>query len=93
MQAHGRTDDSDSDLTFDQDADDTALLLKKLAIEKADFFGCSNNGTTALQLAIRPAERVDIIEYLGEITTLKSDTKESELVAPTIEKFLNKTAH
>jgi pimeloyl-ACP methyl ester carboxylesterase len=29
-------------------------------------------------------------EYIGEITTIKYDFKESELVVPMIEKFLNK---
>ncbi len=29
-------------------------------------------------------------EYIGEITTLKPDTKESEFVVPMIEKFFNK---
>jgi hypothetical protein len=29
-------------------------------------------------------------EYIGEITTLKPDFKETELVVPIIEKFLNK---
>lgn len=29
-------------------------------------------------------------EYIGEITTLKPDFKENELVVPIIEKFLNK---
>ena len=29
-------------------------------------------------------------EYIGEITTLKPDFKESDLVVPMIEKFLNK---
>jgi pimeloyl-ACP methyl ester carboxylesterase len=30
-------------------------------------------------------------EYIGEITTVKSDFKESDLVVPMIEKFLNKS--
>ncbi len=29
-------------------------------------------------------------EYIGEITTIKPDFKESDLVVPVIEKFLNK---
>lgn len=200
LQAHGRTSDRNADLTFEQDADDIATLLKNLNIDKADFFGFSNGGTTTLQIAIRhpeivnkivlgsalakrsgvpewfwgfmeqaklenmpeqlktaykqvatdtsglqvmhdrdakrmvnfkdiPDEQIksikastliiigdkDIItpehaielhrqienselaiipgghgEYIGEITTLKSDTKESEFVVPMIEKFLNK---
>src|SRR5690606_41993915 len=53
LQAHGRTNDRDADLTFEQDADDIAALLKTLNIEKSDFMGFSNGGTTALQIAIR----------------------------------------
>ncbi len=53
MQAHGRTCDRGTELSFEQDADDVAVLLQKLGIHKADFFGFSNGGTTCLQMAIR----------------------------------------
>ena len=53
LQAHGRTGDRNAALSFEQDADDVAALLKNLGIEKADIFGFSNGGNTALQLAIR----------------------------------------
>ena len=59
LQAHGRTSDRDSELSFEQDADDVAALLKNLNILKADIFGFSNGGTTALQIAIRHPELVD----------------------------------
>ena len=61
MQAHGRTSDRNTDLSFEQDADDIATLLKNLNIEKADFFGFSNGGTSTLQIAIRHPEIVDKI--------------------------------
>jgi pimeloyl-ACP methyl ester carboxylesterase len=61
LQAHGRTNDRNTDLTFEQDADDIATLLKNLNIDRADFFGFSNGGTTALQIAIRHPEIVDKI--------------------------------
>lgn len=61
LQAHGRTSDRNSDLSFEQDADDIAKLLKNLNITKADFFGFSNGGTTTLQIAIRHPEIVDKI--------------------------------
>lgn len=32
-------------------------------------------------------------EYIGEITTIKPNSKESDLVVPMIEKFLNETSH
>jgi pimeloyl-ACP methyl ester carboxylesterase len=53
LQAHGRSSDRNADLTFEQDADDVAALLKQLNIAKADFFGFSNGGTTTLQIALR----------------------------------------
>ncbi|NLR82527.1 alpha/beta fold hydrolase [Chitinophaga eiseniae] len=59
LQAHGRTSDRAKDLTFEQDADDVAALLQQLHINKADFFGFSNGGTTTLQVAIRHPEIVD----------------------------------
>jgi pimeloyl-ACP methyl ester carboxylesterase len=59
LQAHGRTNDRNSDLSFEQDADDIATLLNNLKIDKADFFGFSNGGTTSLQIAIRHPEIVD----------------------------------
>lgn len=53
LQAHGRTSDRDKGISFEQDADDVAALLKNLNISNADFFGFSNGGNTTLQIAIR----------------------------------------
>jgi len=61
LQAHGRTSDRNADLSFEQDADDIATLLKNLNIDKADFFGFSNGGTTTLQIAIQHPEIADKI--------------------------------
>ncbi|MES2453917.1 MAG: alpha/beta hydrolase [Bacteroidota bacterium] len=61
LQAHGRTSDRNKDSSFEQDADDVAALLKTLKIEKADFFGFSNGGTTTMKIAIRHPEVVDKI--------------------------------
>jgi pimeloyl-ACP methyl ester carboxylesterase len=59
LQAHGRTGDRTTGLSFEQDADDVAGLLEFLKIEKADIFGFSNGGNTAMQLAIRHPEKVN----------------------------------
>ncbi len=59
LQAHGHTRDIDRSLSFEQDADDTAELIRQLGIHKADFFGFSNGGTTCLQIAIRHPELVN----------------------------------
>ena len=53
LQAHGHTPDIDRPLSFEQDADDVAALLTQIQIEKADFMGFSNGGTTCLQIGIR----------------------------------------
>lgn len=61
LQAHGRTRDRGKDSSFEQDADDVVQLLKNLKIDKADFFGFSNGGTTTLQIAIRHPEVINKI--------------------------------
>ena len=53
LQAHGHSGDRNGPISFEQDADDVAELLNQLKIEKADFFGFSNGGTTCFQIAIR----------------------------------------
>lgn len=61
LQAHGRTNDRNADLTFEQDAHDIVTLLRNLNIGKADFFGFSNGGTTVMQIAIRYPDITDKI--------------------------------
>ena len=61
MQAHGHTADIDRPLSFQQDADDIAELLKQLKIYKADIFGFSNGASTTLQFAIRHPEMTNKI--------------------------------
>ncbi len=52
QQGHGHTADIvDRPFTFEQSAEDTAGLLRYLNIGKADFFGYSNGGHIALQMA------------------------------------------
>lgn len=53
LQAHGRTEDRNAELSFEQDADDVAALMRQLQIAQADFLGFSNGGSTVMQLAIR----------------------------------------
>jgi pimeloyl-ACP methyl ester carboxylesterase len=61
MQAHGHTADIDRPLSFEQDADDIAALLRYLHIDKADIFGFSNGASTTLQFAIRHPEMANKI--------------------------------
>jgi Predicted hydrolases or acyltransferases (alpha/beta hydrolase superfamily) len=58
-QSHGHTPDIDRPTSFERDADDVAALLKELKIDKADFMGFSNGGTTCLQIAIRHPQLVN----------------------------------
>jgi len=54
QQGHGHTADiAGRPFTFEQSADDAAALLRHLGVERADFFGYSNGGSIALQIAIR----------------------------------------
>ncbi|HEX6333520.1 MAG TPA: alpha/beta hydrolase [Flavisolibacter sp.] len=71
LQAHGRTSDRNTDLSFEQDADDVAALLEHLGISRADVFGFSNGGTTALQIAIRHPQIVDHV-IAGSALTKRS---------------------
>jgi pimeloyl-ACP methyl ester carboxylesterase len=60
LQAHGHTPDvPDRPTSFEQDADDVAGLLEFLKIPKADLFGFSNGGNTAMQVAIRHPQMVN----------------------------------
>jgi pimeloyl-ACP methyl ester carboxylesterase len=61
MQAHGHTADIDRPLSFEQDADDIAELLRQLNISKADIMGFSNGASTTLEMAIRHPELVNKI--------------------------------
>ena len=61
MQAHGHTADIDRLLSFTQEADDIASLLKHLQIAKADIFGFSNGASTTLEVAIRHPQLVNKI--------------------------------
>jgi pimeloyl-ACP methyl ester carboxylesterase len=58
LQGHGRTADIDRPLSYEQMADDTAALLRRIGIEEADIFGCSMGGGIALQVTIRHPEVV-----------------------------------
>jgi pimeloyl-ACP methyl ester carboxylesterase len=58
QQGHGHTADVDRPFSFTQSADDAAALLRHLGIERADFFGYSNGGNIALQIALRHSDLV-----------------------------------
>jgi pimeloyl-ACP methyl ester carboxylesterase len=53
QQGHGRTPDVDRPLAYEQMADDTAALLRRLGIEEADVYGYSMGAGIAVELALR----------------------------------------
>jgi pimeloyl-ACP methyl ester carboxylesterase len=53
QQGHGHTADTDRPFSYAQMADDTASLLQKLKVERADLFGYSLGAGIAIELAIR----------------------------------------
>ncbi len=53
QQGHGHTADIARPLSYEQMADDTAALLAQLGIQSADFFGWSDGGNVALEIAVR----------------------------------------
>lgn len=59
LQAHGHTRDVERPESFEQDADDVATALLQLKVAKADLFGFSNGGNTAMQVAMRHPEVVN----------------------------------
>ncbi len=61
LQAHGHTNDRNTELTFEQDADDVAALLNNLRIDKADFLGFSNGAHAVVEIALRHPELINKI--------------------------------
>jgi pimeloyl-ACP methyl ester carboxylesterase len=78
LQGHGHTADIDRPLTYEQMADDTALLLKQLKIEHADFFGYSMGGNVALAIAIRHPSLVGKVAINGSHYSEMADAYEPE---------------
>lgn len=67
-QGHGRTTDRDKPFTFESSADDVAVLLQQLRVDKADIFGFSNGASVALQVAIRHPQLVRKLIFASSIT-------------------------
>jgi pimeloyl-ACP methyl ester carboxylesterase len=58
FQGHGRTTDIDRPITYPNLADDVAVFMDKVGLQKADVFGYSMGAGAGLQLAIRHPEKV-----------------------------------
>jgi len=59
MQGHGRTNDINRPITYQNLADDVAKFMDAMGIKKADVFGYSMGAVTGLQLAFRHPEKVN----------------------------------
>ncbi len=78
LQGHGRTNDIDRPLTYEQMADDVATLLKEIGIEQADIFGYSMGGTVALAVAIRHPSIVGKVVINGSHFAALEEAYEAE---------------
>lgn len=58
FQAHGRTTDTDRDISYEALADDVVAILTFLKIDSTDVLGYSLGAGVAIQMAIRHPERV-----------------------------------
>jgi pimeloyl-ACP methyl ester carboxylesterase len=59
FQGHGRTTDIDRPITYPNLADDVAVFMEKVGLQKADVFGYSMGAVAGLQLAIRHPDKVN----------------------------------
>jgi pimeloyl-ACP methyl ester carboxylesterase len=78
QQAHGRTADIDRPLSYEQMADDTAELLRRLGVREADVLGYSMGGATALQIAARHPRLVRRLAVVAGVAS--NDAFEPELI-------------
>jgi pimeloyl-ACP methyl ester carboxylesterase len=65
QQGHGRTPDTSRRMSYEQFADDAAMLLGALKVERAHVMGYSQGGGVALQLALRHPALVDKLVSLS----------------------------
>lgn len=79
QQGHGRTADVDRPITYEQMADDTAALVRRLGHDAADVLGYSMGGGVALQMAIRHPEVVRRLVVAS--ATFASDGMPAEALA------------
>jgi pimeloyl-ACP methyl ester carboxylesterase len=64
---HGHTINPTSTLSYPMMADDVALLLRELSIERACFFGVSDGANIALELAMRHPAAVAALALAGVV--------------------------
>ena len=65
LQGHGRTTDIDRPITYQHLADDVAVFMDSVGLEKADIVGYSMGAIAGLQLAIRHPGKVDQLVFVS----------------------------
>jgi pimeloyl-ACP methyl ester carboxylesterase len=100
LQGHGRTNDINRPITYQNLADDVAAFMDAMTIKKADVFGYSMGAIAGLQLAFRHPEKVnklisvsggyDVRGWQPEFTVMIPQmTVEMFLTMPFAEEFRN----
>jgi pimeloyl-ACP methyl ester carboxylesterase len=91
FQGHGRTTDIGRPITYPNLADDVALFMDKLGLEKADVFGYSMGAIAGLQLAIRHPEKVKKLAAASVAYEIEGWQPEFKAVIPqmTVEMIVN----
>jgi len=82
MQGHGRTADTDRDITSENLADDVAALLEKLKLPRADLIGYSMGGGVAMQCAIRHPDKVRRVVVISSTFRRDGMVKEARDAIP-----------
>jgi pimeloyl-ACP methyl ester carboxylesterase len=91
FQGHGRTTDIDRPITHPNLADDVAVFMDKIGLQKADVFGYSMGAAAGLQLAIRHPEKVNKLVAASGAYDAEGWQPDFKAFIPqmTVEMFLN----
>ncbi len=91
FQGHGRTNDIDRPITYPNLADDVAVFMDAVELEKADVFGYSMGAGAGLQLAIRHPEKVNKLVAASVAHDDEGRQPEFKALIPqmTVEMFVN----
>jgi len=90
LQGHGRTNDIDRKITYENLADDVAAFMDSAGLAKADVFGYSMGAAAGLQLAIRHPAKVSRLVAASVAYDVKGWQPEFTAFIPqmTVEGFL-----
>ncbi len=91
LQGHGRTNDIDRPLTYPTLADDVALFMDTLGLDRADLFGYSMGAMVGLQMAIRHPEKLNKLVAASGAYDFEGWQPEFKAAIPqmTVEMFVN----